>query len=175
MFYVIQVSPAKEAQTEAKIEKEIKDRLQVTCFHLTRKIKKKFRGTWHDVTQKLLPGYIFIDTDQMEELYGELKKIPMLTKLLGREDDLFISLNPEEEAWVRRLISQGTDVPISRIGFDEGDRVVILSGPLMDMEGQIKKYNLHRRTAEVEVDFMGNKTVIFLGIDVVGKKDDLAD
>ena len=40
---------------------------------------------------------------------------------------------------------------------------------LFRSEGRIKKVHLHRRVAEVEVDFMGRKTVIHLGIELVGK------
>ena len=47
--------------------------------------------------------------------------------------------------------------------------MTILSGPLKSVEGQIKKINLHRRIAEVEVDFMNRKTVVYLGIEMVGK------
>ena len=39
------------------------------------------------------------------------------------------------------------------------------------MEGYIKKIDLHRRIALVEVDFMNQKTVIHLGIEMVGKKE----
>ena len=53
----------------------------------------------------------------------------------------------------------------------EGDAITILSGPLKNMEGYIRKIHLHRRIAEVEVDFMGRKTVIHLGIEMVGKRD----
>ena len=35
----------------------------------------------------------------------------------------------------------------------------------------IKKFHLHRRMAEVEVEFMGRKTVIHLGIEMVEKRE----
>lgn len=63
------------------------------------------------------------------------------------------------------------EVPVSQISVSENDAVTILSGPLKNVEGQIKKINLHGRIAEVEVDFMNRKTVIHLGIEMVGKKE----
>ena len=53
----------------------------------------------------------------------------------------------------------------------EQDMVTILSGPLKSVEGKIKKINLHKRMAEVEVEFMGRKTVIYLGVEMVGRKN----
>ena len=60
---------------------------------------------------------------------------------------------------------------ISQVSVSEDDEITILSGPLKNMEGYIKKIDLHRRIAKVEVDFMNRKTVIHLGIEMVGKKD----
>ena len=65
------------------------------------------------------------------------------------------------------------EVPVSQISVSENDAVTILSGPLKNVEGQIKKINLHRRIAEVEVDFMNRKTVIHLGIEMVKRKEEI--
>ncbi len=70
--------------------------------------------------------------------------------------------------------SAGYEVGLSRVAVAENDEVVILSGPLENMKGMIKKINLHKRVAEVEVDFMNRKTVIYLGIELVAKPDDIA-
>ena len=59
------------------------------------------------------------------------------------------------------------EAEISRVAVEEGKQIKILSGPLKNLEGQIKKVNLHKRTAAVEVEFMGSKTVIYLGIEMV--------
>ena len=64
------------------------------------------------------------------------------------------------------------EVPLSRIEISENDEVKILSGPLTDMAGMVRKINLHKRIAEVEVTFMGRRTVIHLGIEMIGKKEE---
>ena len=61
------------------------------------------------------------------------------------------------------------EVEISKIMIEERNQIRILSGPLKNLEGQIKKVNLHKRIAEVEMEFMGNQTVIHLGIDIMEK------
>ena len=62
------------------------------------------------------------------------------------------------------------EVQISRVSVSEDDKITILSGPLKNMEGCIKKIDLHRRIAKVEVNFMNRKTVIHLGIEMVEKR-----
>jgi transcriptional antiterminator NusG len=37
----------------------------------------------------------------------------------------------------------------------------------MNLKGQVKKIDLHRRIAKVEVSFMGAQTILHLGIDLV--------
>jgi transcriptional antiterminator NusG len=66
-------------------------------------------------------------------------------------------------------IKEEATAEVSQIDFGENDEVIILSGPLKDLKGCIKKLNLHKRVAEVEMSFMGRKTVIFMGVDWIMK------
>lgn len=179
MYYVIQVEPRKEAETERYIAKNVTKDLYFSCFHLRRHMKKKFHGEWKDIYEKLLPGYVFINSENAKELYFALKNIPMLTKLLGWNQDFFMALTSQETQWLEALISVEADgkitgeAALSQIEIDENDEIKILSGPLQNMRGMVKKINLHKRIAEVEVEFMGRKTVMHLGIEMIQKNQNL--
>lgn len=179
MYYVLQVAPREEEKTEKHIMAILPDSSYGQCFHLTRLMRKKFHGKWADVHQKLLPGYVFITTEDAAALFLELKKVPLLTKLVGRDMEYFIRLKEREEQWLDILFQQshqtgaqhgGREVGLSKIDISEGNEIRIISGPLSDMEGMIKKINLHKMMAEVEVPFMNSSTVIHLGIEMVEKK-----
>lgn len=176
MYYVLQVAPGKEADTEAYIMKRVADELYSACFHPVRCIRKKFHGEWTDRHEKLLPGYVFMDSEKAEELYLALKNIPMLTKFLGWNPEYVTALTEEETEWLEALVSAGRDgrttgeVPLSLIEVNKNDEIRILSGPLQNMKGMVKRINLHKRIAEVEVEFMGRLTVIHLGIEMMEKK-----
>lgn len=179
MYYVIQTAPNKESEVELYIERILDGELYTKYFHPIRVIPKKIRGEWVNRYEKLFPGYVFLITDRIEEIYLALKKIPAMTKLLGKENDRYYPLTPEEEEWLNRLLDISekasferfdAEVAISNVEFDENDNVVIKDGPLKNMEGYIKKINLHKKIAEVEVDFMNNKTVIYLGIEFLKKR-----
>lgn len=170
-YYVIQVAPRAEARTEALIAARLDPGLYGRCFHPTRHVRKKFCGEWRDVHEKLIPGYVFLTAPSAPELYEGLRGVPALTRFLGRDDGgLFVPMPPGEARWLEEVTAGGDEVALSRVSVSEGDRVAVLDGPLKDLEGRIRKINLHRRIAEVEVDFMGRKTVIHLGIDLVGKE-----
>lgn len=171
MYYVIQVAPGAEEKTEALIKKRLAGGLFERCFHPVRHVRKKIRGEWKDLHEKLIPGYVFLISDSIREVSEALRKVPMLTKLLGREEDeVFTPLPDHEAAWLEKLTAEGSEIPLSQISVSEGDDVTILAGPLKDMAGRIRKINLHKRTAEVEVDFMNQGTILYLGIELVKKE-----
>lgn len=188
MYYVLQVASGTEAKTEAQITAILSDTVYDQCFHPTRHMRKKFHGQWKDIHEKLLPGYIFITTEDVKGLFMELKKVPTLTKLLGRDGEYFVALQDKDVEWLERLLGNGGEseasaadgtggksktgheAALSQVEVTEGNEIRILSGPLKNMDGMIKKINLHKRIAEVEVEFMKRKTIIYLGIELLGKK-----
>lgn len=176
VYYVIQVAPGKEIETEKHIMERVPKELYASCFHPVRHVRKKFRGKWRDRYEKLLPGYVFINSEAVEKLYFGLRRIPMMTKLLGWEEEFIIALDEQEKDWLEKMISADQtgrvngEVPLSQIEVNEENEVKILSGPLKNMSGMVKKINLHRRIAEVEVEFMGRMVTVHLGIEIIKKQ-----
>lgn len=186
MYYVLQVAPGAEEKTETHIVAILPDDIYGHCFHPTRHMRKRFHGVWKDMHEKLIPGYVFITTDDIKEVFMKLKSVPMLTNVLGRDGDCFIKLADDEVQWLEKLLQLDAgrqlggdakngsggryEAGISQIGFGEGNEIKIISGPLKDMEGMVKRINLHKRTAEVEVEFMGRAISVYLGIELLVEK-----
>ena len=63
MYYVLQVAPGMENQTEILIKEQVRKSTYGSCFHPLRHMRKKFHGEWKDLYEKLLPGYVFITSD----------------------------------------------------------------------------------------------------------------
>lgn len=166
-YYVLQVAPREEEKTERHIKSLLPDNVYGECFHPTRLMRKKFHGRWVEVRERLLPGYVFITAEDAVSLFLYLKKIPLLTKLVGRDMEYFTRLSGREAQWLEIM---GHEAGLSQIDIDEGNEISIISGPLAGMEGMVRKINLHKMLAEVEVPFMNGCTVIHLGIEMVEKK-----
>ena len=172
MWYVMQVASGQENRTVFLVEKVVSEGILESCFVPVRRLRKKFRGAWHEVIEKLFPGYVFMISERPQLLYEELKQIPALTRLLGRCDEYFTPLSEKDVRMMEKLQnimgdSGNLEVEISRIIVEKGNRIRILSGPLKDLEGQIKRVNLHKRIAEVEMEFMGSRSVVHLGVEMV--------
>ena len=180
MWYVMQVISGQENRTVFLVEKTVSKEILESCFVPVRRLRKKYHGAWHEVTEKLFPGYVFMISKQPQLLYEELKRIPALTRLLGRCGE-YVAPLPEKDVRMMEKLQNGMvdggalEVGISRIAVEEGNQIRILSGPLKDLEGQIRKVNLHKRIAEVEMEFMGSRSVVYLGVEMVEKMIDTED
>ena len=101
MWYVIQTLGGKEEETADMIRRKVSSYYMEECFIPKRERLKKFHGVWNKEEEILFRGYVFAVSERPDGLYQELKQIPRLTKLLGREDEYFFALNQEEEELVR--------------------------------------------------------------------------
>ena len=168
MWYAIQTLGKEEDKTIAMIEAILDSGIYDRCLYPSRRMKRRWHGVWREVTEKIVPGYIFVMTDEPLKVYSELKKVP--------KGENFIRLSDNEVRWLTILVDKTegngeAEVALSQVGFTEGDEVVIMDGPLTDLTGYVKKINLHKRQAELEVEMMGRKMIIYLGIDIVDKID----
>ncbi len=55
------------------------------------------------------------------------------------------------------------------MGFIEGDKFYIESGPMVGMESVIKEINRKKMEASFELEFMGNITRFTVGLDLLRK------
>ena len=111
--------------------------------------KKRFQGEWHIQERILFPGYVFLIAENPEKLVNGLRKVIGLTKLIGTGDEI-VPLVQEE---IDLLMKIGTDKQLVEMssGIIENDRVQILAGPLMGMEGNICRIDRHKRMAYMEI------------------------
>ncbi len=167
MWYVIQTLGGEEERTADMIRKKISSCYIKECFIPKRERMKKFCGQWNRVEEILFPAYIFVVTDKPEELYQELRRVPRLTKVLGREEEYFVPLSEEEERLVSRLGGQEHRASLSKVVIGEGKRICVLEGPLKNYVGDVVRVNLHKREVVVRVAFMGKETELRLGIEMV--------
>ena len=55
-------------------------------------------------------------------------------------------------------------------GIIENDRVQILSGPLMGMEGNIRRIDRHKRIAYLEIEMFGRTVEMKVGLEIIRKE-----
>lgn len=167
MWYVIQVYTGRELE----IAQQCRDRVMADgedVFVPLAERWTKIRGERTLITSRLFPGYVFIETDQIEDFYQRLNRIYAMTKVLRTGEEM-TPIQKEEEAYLRRLGGDEHVVKYSE-GYMEGDRLVVTSGPLKDFEGNVKKILRHKRLVVMEVPLLGQAVEVTLGLGVVERR-----
>ncbi len=100
----------------------------------------------------------------------------MLSKILGDREAGYITLNPEEENFIRRIGQRRGDhcIGISKVQiaadtpYKKGDKVNVISGDLVDFQGEIVGYDMRKRKAMIQTQMFGG-TIIHVGIELLEK------
>ena len=128
---------------------------------------RKVKGQPTKQLAHLLPGYLFFVSDHPQELQKLLKRIPEFAKTLG-DDDGAIPLYQEEVEFLQRYTGEERILKMSE-GYLVGSELVVTDGPLKDYQGKVMKIDRHKRTAVLELEFLGRKTKVTVGLEVVRK------
>lgn len=167
MWYVVQVRTGTEENIKLQCEKNIPGEVLERCFIPYYEERRHVRGEWLTLKKILFPGYLFMITENMEELYKGLKTVIGLTKLLGTGKEI-IPLADKEIHLLRRLGGEEQVVATSE-GIIEQSQVKVQTGPLAGMEGSIRKIDRHKRKAWLEVEMFGRKQMVQVGLEIVAK------
>lgn len=167
MWYVVQVRTGTEENIRIQCQKRIPENILTRCFIPYYEEKKRMRGEWVTLKKVLFPGYVFMVTDDLEELYLQLIDVTGLTRLLGTGDEI-VPLTSEEEEFLRRMGGEEQVVHMSE-GIIEGAQVHVTDGPLQGMEGYIRKIDRHKRKAYLEVSMFGRIQSVQIGLEIVKK------
>ena len=167
MWYAIQVVTGTEKQTAAMCRAIVDERILQGIFSPEIEIMKKYQGSWHKEKCLMFPGYLFVITEQPEELYLEFARVPKLTKILGTGKEI-VELADREAAFLQRILNPEHVAELS-VGFVEGDRLTIQSGPMKGLEGLVKRIDRHKRKAVLAVEMFGRTVEVEMGVEVVRK------
>ena len=76
----------------------------------------------------------------------------------------------DEAAWIDAFTEKGHRTVGVSEGVIEGDRIIVLKGPLVGHEGWIRKINRRKRTAYLEIDMFGRTIQTKIGLGIVRKR-----
>lgn len=167
-MHVIQVKAGSEGRAVELIGSFVDPTLYSECFVPKRELMKKRRGEWSLGTELLFPGYVFAQTRRPGALAQALRAVPAFTRLLGA-GEAFIPLTREEVDLVNALTQGSGRARTARMStaVREGDEVRILQGPLMDKRAQVKRIDERKKLAYLEIEMLGRKAVVKLGLDII--------
>ena len=169
MWYAIWTSTGSERKLCAWINDFISETLYDDCFVPLVEQNRKVKGEWKTAKKPLFPGYLFVKTDEdrIDRFSQKLKRSELFAVILSTDGD-FTPVSKEETYLIDN--AYGNDGKLgSSIGMIDGDKIKILSGPLIGLEGAIRHINRHKRTATIELIMFGRTSWINIGLEIISK------
>ncbi len=166
-WYVIQVTTNNENNICQRIKSLVDNNLYIDCFVPLAERFYKTDGVYKKITRPLFPGYIFMISDNIDEVFQQLKKVPYFTKIL-HQDYFFVPVEDYEIQSFISFLDEEKTVTMS-VGYIEGTRIYVQKGPLKGQEGRIRKIDRHKRIADVEISFMGRTTTVNMPLEIISK------
>ncbi len=167
MWYVIQVRGGTEEKIRRQCIKLIDGEILEQCFVPYYKEQRKYQGDWHTEEKLLFPGYVFMVSNKLSDLYEDLRKVVGMTKILGMGDEV-VPLTEEEVNLLKKMGVGERPVELS-LGMIENGTVMIIDGPLAGMEGCIRKIDRHKRKAWLQIDMFGRTIEMEAGLEIIRK------
>jgi len=126
--------------------------------------------------RRWIPGYVFLESEMSGiELYMQIKphvsRTESALKLLRYgtgNTDLSFEIQETERNFLQQLLNDEQCVEMSH-GYIKGTSIVVTDGPMVGMEGLIKKVNRHKMEAVIDAFMFGNIREVTIGLEIVSK------
>lgn len=164
---MIQVYTGTEEEICQKCRRKVMEKNE-DIFVILAERMTKIQGRWELITNRLFPGYVFVDTERIEDFFMRLKRVDAMTKILRTGEDM-TPIYPEEESYLRLLGGDDRIVKYSE-GYLEGEKLIVTSGAMKDYRGTIKKVLRHKRLVVLEVPLMGQTIEVTVGLGIVKRQ-----
>ena len=117
-----------------------------------------------------------METDDIAAFVDTLPKSFFNTfmKVIGKNDRLYLSVKEEELTWIRKLCGDDFTATLSK-GIKENGKIRFTSGPLVGMEGLVRKVDRHRRIVTLEIEMFGRVQHINLGAEILNAAEEVEE
>lgn len=167
-WYVMQVFTGNEKKTADMCRSKSDAGTTYEIFVPEYEYMKKYQGAWHRQTGVLFPGYVFIQSADIQGFREVMKGVPEYTKLLCSEGDI-LPMSLEDRALLEQMLDERKIFKMSE-GYIEGDKIRVTTGPLAGKEGWIRKIDRHKRRAILDVEMFGKIIRTEAGLEIVRKE-----
>lgn len=192
-WYAVQVASGCEKRVKANIEQrihtlDVADKILQIEIPQTPAVKIRKDGSRQNTEEKVFPGYVLIrmkrnwDADMQEwklddEAWLVVKNTPNVINFVGAEQRRpgrgrgHVKPMPLSPAEVERIFKQAQEQePVVKIDMAPGDKILVLSGPFKDFEGEVIEVSPERSKLKALLSIFGRDTPVELEFNQVQKQ-----
>jgi transcription termination/antitermination protein NusG len=157
-WYAIHTFSGYENRVKTMIEHRVqlegmREKVAQVMIPLKKTIEIK-NGKKREVMVNNMPGYVFIQMEQDEEIFALVQKIPGVSSFLG-EGATPSPLPTEEVANLLDSIEEKADKPKAFITYKINDQVKVIEGPFANFIGVVEQVDQEKSKLKVMVSIFG--------------------
>jgi transcriptional antiterminator NusG len=141
-------------------------------------VKMRKDGSRQNLEEKVFPGYVLIRMIMDDETWQVVKNTPNVINFVGAEQKRrygrgrgHVKPMPLGATEVERIFKQTQEQePVIKIDMASGDRILVLSGPFKDFEGEVIEVSPERSKLKALLSIFGRDTPVELEFNQVQKQ-----
>lgn len=182
-WYAVQVASGCEKRVKTTLEQRIQtfdvaDKiLQVEIPH-TPAVKIRKDGSRHQTEEKVFPGYVLVRMLMDDDVWQVVRNTSHVINFVGAEQRRgtgkgrgHVKPVPLSNGEVERIFKQATEQEaVVKIDMAAGDKIMVLSGPFKDFEGEVIEVSPERSKLKALLSIFGRDTPVELEFNQVEKQ-----
>ncbi|MEM7770998.1 MAG: transcription termination/antitermination protein NusG [Cyanobacteria bacterium P01_A01_bin.37] len=182
-WYAVQVASGCERRVKLNLEQRIEtldvsNRILEIAIPQSHILKPQKSGKPKETAEKVFPGYVLIRMAMDDEAWQVVKNTPNVINFVGAEQKRrygrgrgHVKPMPLSHSEVERIFKQAEEQkPTVKIDMAAGDKILVLSGPFKDFEGEVVEVNAERSKLKALLSIFGRDTPVELEFNQVQKQ-----
>ncbi len=182
-WYAIQVASGCEKRVQANLEQrsqtlDVADRILQIEIPQTPIVKMRKDGSKQQSQEKVFPGYVLIRMIMDSQVWQIVKNTPNVINFVGAEKQRpygrgrgHVEPMPLSPSEVERVFRQSEEQePVVQAKVAVGDKIVVLSGPFKDFDGEVVEVSSERNKLKALLSIFGRETPVELEFNQVEKQ-----
>ena len=170
-WYILNVMAGQENKIAAEIKSMIArgslENNVLDAFVPSKQIFKIKKGKKVQESQKLFPGYVFINANINSDAYNALNRIPKVLGFLGGKN----KPEPVSDAKMKGILDANASEEVSNkhVIFEIGETLNVTDGPFESFSGTVEEYDAEKQKVKISILIFGRATSVELNINQVEK------
>jgi transcriptional antiterminator NusG len=182
-WYAVQVASGCEKRVKTNLEQRIQtldvaNRILQCEIPQTPAVKLRKDGSRQNTEEKVFPGYVLIRMVMDDETWQVVKNTPNVINFVGAEQKRrygrgrgHVKPMPLSHNEVERIFKQTEEQePVVKFDMSPGDKILVLSGPFKDFEGEVIEVSPERSKLKALLSIFGRDTPVELEFNQVQKQ-----
>ncbi|MGK7874518.1 MAG: transcription termination/antitermination protein NusG [Xenococcaceae cyanobacterium] len=182
-WYAVQVASGCEKRVKTNLEQrihtlDVADRIIQVQIPQTQTLKIRKDGSRQEGKEKVFPGYILVQMVMEDEAWQVVKNTPNVINFVGAEQKRrygrgrgHVKPMPLSPAEVERIFKHAQEQePVVKIDMEVGDKIMVLSGPFKDFEGEVIEVSPERSKLKALLSMFGRDTPVELEFNQIEKQ-----